>query len=356
MKSTRSSLRLSKPGFLVAAMCVGGLRCSAQAAFKALDLYTLTVPSGYSMVQPASAAGGLAVGTALSPAGIHAMVWNGSGPGVDLNPGAGIAFSYAVAADGIHEVGNGFDIASNQDHAFLWSGSPSTAVDLGPGDAFGVGGMQQVGSLNGAQALLWNGTPTPVSLGRGLVRATDGTHQVGDSGFAYMWSGTAESGRSLPETDGTISSTALGVGGNEQVGEAQTIGANMIGGPFHAILWHEPSVPAVDLNPDRLGMLYSTAFGTNGSEQVGHGTQTNGVPIWHALVWSETAASAVDLHALLPATFTSSTAYSIDSAGDIFGIAQDSSGNYHAVEWVPEPSALSLLTVGAAVMLRRRRA
>jgi hypothetical protein len=125
----------------------------------------------------------------------------------------------------------------------------------------------------------------------------------------------------------------------------------------HALLWNGTSI-ATDLNPTNLaGFTNSVAYGTSGTQQVGYG---NAGINNHALLWNGTAV-ATDLQLLLPANFASSNAYTIDASGDVFGIARDTSGATHAVEWVvPEPAGLSLLAVGGMSLLgrscRRRRA
>src|SRR3954466_5885713 len=54
------------------------------------------------------------------------------------------------------------------------------------------------------------------------------------------------------------------------------------------------------------------------------------------MLWNGTAASAVDLHFLLPNSFAYSRAYSIDDAGHVFGVAfNGSEQQWHAVEWIP---------------------
>jgi hypothetical protein len=87
------------------------------------------------------------------------------------------------------------------------------------------------------------------------------------------------------------------------------------------------------------------------------------LPYWtetdqHAMLWTGTAASAIDLSTLLPANFSSSEATAIDPTGNIFGWALDSSGNYHAIEWssvtAPEPASLSVLALSTALFARRR--
>ena len=53
----------------------------------------------------------------------------------------------------------------------------------------------------------------------------------------------------------------------------------------------------------------------------------------HAMAWSGTAASAFDLHGLLPDEYLQSTATFIDEAGNVAGAAQDANGIWHAVFW-----------------------
>ena len=77
----------------------------------------------------------------------------------------------------------------------------------------------------------------------------------------------------------------------------------------------------------------------------------------HAVAWNGSAASAVDLQTLLPAGYTESEALAVDSSGNIFGVAFDSAGNEHAIEWtVPEPaSRWMILGLAALTLLLRSR-
>ncbi len=63
----------------------------------------------------------------------------------------------------------------------------------------------------------------------------------------------------------------------------------------HALLWSGTAASAVDLNPSGIDLVY--AYGISGGQQVGsgYGSATGGI-IYHALLWSGTAASAVDLN------------------------------------------------------------
>jgi hypothetical protein len=80
--------------------------------------------------------------------------------------------------------------------------------------------------------------------------------------------------------------------------------------------------------------------GVNVAERLGDGNE-------RALLWSGTAASAVDLQLDLPSadTWTSSTAYTIDAAGNVFGVA---TGTYNGVtgefaaEWSPVDQASAI--------------
>ncbi len=77
----------------------------------------------------------------------------------------------------------------------------------------------------------------------------------------------------------------------------------------HAYLWNGTSA----------GYQASSANGTNGFQEVGYAV--DGAGSMHAVVWSGTAASAVDLNQFLPAGFVSASARAIDANGNIVGSA-----------------------------------
>jgi hypothetical protein len=259
----------------------------------------------------------------------------------------------------------------------LFTGGADTAVDLQPSHlsgyfgsiAWGVGGGRQVGIIDtrtGRHAMTWAGTAlsavdlNPSGSVDSAAYGTDASHQVGSAGgagfrrHAMLWSGTAASAvdlrpASLPGYSTYYDeSVAYGVGGNQQVGLA--IFGAYVG---HAIVWSGTADSAIDLDP--AGALGdSHAWATNGTQQVG------GCGNFGAMLWSGSAASAVKLQTLLPTgAWTGSTAYSIDDAGNVFGVAAGTfngvSGTY-AVQWspVPEPATASLLAIAAISMLRAR--
>jgi len=333
------------------------------ADYAALDLYTLNRPTGIVSFQfsnqPQAAAGGQVVGSTSSDLNQqpfqHALLWTGAASS-DLTPD-GFDSAYAYGTDGSHQVGQGTGLETgNNPHALLWNGPSAAVVDLHPANfrgssAYGVGGGQQVGYGYGAatagsvHALLWQGSagsavdlhPTQLTgFGSSVAYGADGAHQVGDGTMratgaqhALLWSDTPESAVDLHPTnlDGFTNSIANAVGANEQVGYGW--GPSAGGNIDHALLWAGTPNSAVDLNP--AGFTQSEALATNGMLQAGYGSITGNIT--HALLWSGTAASAVDLNGLLPPGFASSQADSVDPAGNVFGIATDSAGNYHAIEW-----------------------
>jgi hypothetical protein len=320
----------------------------------------------------------------------HAVAWNRpNGAEINLSP-TGFFTSDASATDGVYQVGSGTDTESvlpgvgpvySNSHALLWSGTADSVIILDPPGyhevaAVGLHGSQQVGEGSRVvdsgiveHALLWNGSASsfvdlhPIKLAgfdQSYANGTDGTYQVGDGSLssgkyhALQWSGTADSAIDLHPTklSGFDYSFAIATSGGQQVG-------NGFGTDFvrHALLWRGTADSAVDLQPTNLsGFNDSYAIGTDGVHQVGYGDGTDFDK--HALLWTGTADSAVDLNLLLPAGFLSSSANSIDSHGNIFGVATDSNFNLHAVEWiqVPEPSTHLILFAGIlAIGCRGRR-
>jgi hypothetical protein len=352
------------------ALAAVGAETSRAAPLTGTVLFPMTVPPGYASANasgyPQSAASGQVVGDGLGLSSNHALLWTGPGTPIDLNP-SGFNQSFARGTDGSHQVGEAR--LGTVYHAMLWSGTAASAVDLQPltgfsqSFAYGVHGSQQVGEGTGfgfSHALLWNGSAAsavdlnPAGFADPHAYGTDGTHQVGygdgagtgHNDNALLWNGTAASAINLNPI-GFIDSYGFGVSGAQQVGYGRTAAT----GDLHALLWSGSAASGVDLNP--AGVKDSFAFATNGAQQVGYGESNQGGTNSHALLWSGTAASAVNLQALLPAsgTWQQSFAFSFDSSGDIFGVANGTyngvSGNF-AVEWGPVNSGPSVpLPAGA---------
>jgi uncharacterized membrane protein len=283
--------------------------------------------------------------------GSHAILWYGTAASsIDLNP-SGFYYSEAWGTNGAQQVGRGNVTGPPAtEHALLWSGSAENYVDLHPSGfdwsyAYGISGTQQVGQGN-SHALLWNGTAAscidlnPSGFVNSFARGTNGTKQVGYGcrtgdiyNHALLWNGSAASCVDL-HPSGFGNSEAYGISGTQQVGYA----AMLWGGYPQAVLWNGTAASCVNLNPS--GFYFSEAYGTNGKQQVGRGYTLGSNE--HALVWSGSADSYIDLHQFMPAVgnWTSSCAYGIDSNGNIVGSAFDYHGGgierrNHAILWKP---------------------
>lgn len=233
-----------------------------------------------------------------------------------------------------------------------------TAIDLytlsNSGYPYGVAtNGQVVGTGTGAHALLWNapgGAVTdlhPLSGISSYATGTDGDKQVGLGVFhdivnsefdehAMLWSGTAASAVDLHPTglSGVRNSFAWGTSGTQQVGYAYFSPP----GRAHALLWTGTPNSAVDLHPS--GFNESIAYGTDGNRQVGGGTNTSMDPICctsdvnHALLWSGTASSVVDLHPTNLSGFRDSHVRGINGIQQVgHGSGTATGGFDHALLW-----------------------
>jgi hypothetical protein len=227
------------------------------------------------------------------------------------------------------EVGWGTPNNGSQTHALIWTGLSASAVDLNPAGFTSSNAYGIYGNLVG---------------GMGTSSSTGGNEH------ALLWDLSAGTSSDLnPNT--YLSSDINSIYGTQEAGYADSSTGNA-----QAMIWNGTAASAVNLNPQ--GFTYSRAESTIGAEQVGFAsTASNQL---HAFVWSDSAASGIDLDQFLPSGYTSGVAYSINSFGDIVGIASDSANNSFAVEWIPttplpEPSiAMILLMISNSALLCRR--
>ena len=215
----------------------------------------------------------------------HAYLLNGTAlASVDLHP-AGWINSMALSTDDTQQCGYAYSATTGGNHAALWWGSAATFVDLHSLYTW----TYCTGNHNGQQ----------VGFGERPVYFMTTQH-------ALLWTGTASSVVDLHPA-GYNYSKALGVHDGQQVGYASslpypTVTADSLGyhTTSHALLWSGTAASVVDLHP--AGYDASEASATNGVQQGGW-VYSAALVSQHAAVWSGTADSVVDLH---PAGYTDS--------------------------------------------------
>jgi hypothetical protein len=189
---------------------------------------------------------------------------------------------------------------------------------------------------DGFRAFLWTSRSVvdlhPSGFRSSLAYATDGAQQVGigdliaGNRHALLWSGSANSVVDLHPGSEECFSEAHGVSDGQQVGYVRC------GAAGRAALWTGSAESVIDLHPR--GFDTSQASAVAAGRQVGYGSTSRqfegyGSTLVHALLWSGTADSVVDLHTFLPAGFRNSLAHGIDASGNIIGQADG-----HAILWV----------------------
>ena len=189
------------------------------------------------------------------------------------------------------------------------------------------------------------------SSGNQTVGYTD-VNNAGKYG-AILWSGP--SGNPINITPGSFGNTfGLATNGSQQVGNAFITStavstfetavsmitsvsglASSTAPASHAILWSGTAASAVDLAPTNLvALVNSVAYGisNNGSQQVGYGSGVT--PGNHALLWTGSAGSAIDLSPSNLTGFLDSTAYATDGIHQVgSGDGTGTGGNAHALLW-----------------------
>jgi len=309
-----------------------------------------SIAAGISGGQQVGSAGGSATG------GLHhAFLWSGTAESwVDLHP-SGFTQSAASGISAGQQVGYG-DAAGGNTHALLWSGTGASVVDLHPPSGFrdslalGISAGQQVGYgwtfRTSIHALLWSGTPEscidlhPNGFSLSAAHGISAGQQVG-SGYPEGASKHALLWSGTPES--CIDLHPSGYIGSEACGVSgdQQVGFGYLNYNIrHALLWSGTPESCIDLHP--IGFEESEAQGVSGGQQVGAAGAPG--PLWRALVWSGTPENYVDLHSFLPPIYIGSGAAAIDSSGNIVGSAwltYEPPWVYNAVMWVKLPDVVA---------------
>ena len=173
-------------------------------------------------------------------------------------------------------------------------------------------------------AAMWSGSAAsytdmqPAGATKSAINGTDGLSQVGIvDGNAALWQGSVASFVNLHPA-GFLYSFATAVSGNTQVGCGDQLvtlhggGITTTGaGPYHALIWTGSAASVVDLQPGS-GFDGTCILGLSGSQQVGYGLKGG---TSNAVLWNGTAKSIVNLH---PSSFYNfSQAFGTDGVNQV---------------------------------------
>lgn len=305
----------------------------------------------------------------------HATLWGTDGSVADLHPSfldspTTLGRSSILGQSAGFQVGSGSGTSTlGRPIALLWTGSANSATPLPTtaetysSQAVAIGDGQIVGTLQTfstrresvvfgpPHAALWDASTGSLT---DLYPGGNGTYALGVGGGkqvgydikgelnAVMWSGSAKSMVSLHPLRGFDASVASATDGATQVGyggvdvqifvekRGRRVRFN------YPLVWTGTAASAQMLSLGGYRDGYATAV--KGTEICGYGSV--GIPAgpitaYHAIAWTGTNHTFVDLHAFVPAGYTSSRASGVDAQGNISGTITTSAGASHAVIWVP---------------------
>jgi hypothetical protein len=354
MFMARTTLRLALPASLLAA-----------ASFATAETYTAQIfssPPGYPKMRVSGAGdNGLMSGQMSNGSTAHAAYRTPTGY-KDMHPATGFTQSEIMDSWGsTYHCGWGVTTGSAF-HALFWLGG-GAAVDIHPvgaeyaaSVAVGGGGQLQAGYVQGTinceqcgvsmeqHACVWSRTTASFSrlhasqhwysaafATDGVRQVGHGTHRTDGSTNALMWNGPNSFAVNLRPSMSTTSA-ARAIWGNQQGGFFR---GPMTGDKIHAVIWANTAASAVDLNPNSVFETTQVTAVRDGL-QVGRGRPISTPTRDQAIAWHGTAGSWINLHSKLPAPYTlwHSYAEGIDNLGNVTGYIKNPEGtDMRAVLW-----------------------
>jgi hypothetical protein len=323
-----------------------------------------SVPAGYARMNVAGAGdNGLMSGSFYTVSGPSQAGYR-TATGYKLMHPAGWNRSEILDSWGsTYHCGFGVMTAGGNSRALFWVGG-GTAVDIHPAgaeyessQAVGGGGQQQVGTVFGQidcencaifgtqHAGMWSRTAasfrrlhshthqSTMALGTDGVRQVGlGVHRSDGSVNALLWNGPDSYAVNIRPSMST-QSVANSIWGNQQGGYYVSPATS---GNRHAMVWANTAVSALDVNPNATFNNSQIEAVRNGL-QVGYGRPITQPTRYQAIAWHGTSGSWINLHAKLPAPFNTwySFAEGIDNFGNVIGyIANPDGDDSRPVIWL----------------------
>jgi hypothetical protein len=230
------------------------------------------IDSNFHIPTPRSAASGILLAGLVSLAAAKASAQTYTV--VDLSPTAGNAVANGISG-GVAGGGTARGIFDTFTRATLWTGAGD--IELHPvgfdDTASGVAGRSVVLDVSGTFQVGWASGVT-----------------TGNRPVPVVWSGTADSVRTLAIPFVNFGGQATGTDGSQVVGFATGLDRDgVVQGPTHAMVWDAGTGAAVDLGDGGGGAI---AYGVAGGQQVGYVVKGQA----RAALWSGSARSLVVLH------------------------------------------------------------
>ncbi|MDX2177745.1 MAG: hypothetical protein SF028_14885 [Candidatus Sumerlaeia bacterium] len=258
---------------------------------------------------------------------------------------------YLNDTDGTRHVGWAFPQGTFFTDAMLWNTTNTNGVSIHPttggfsdSEATGVSGSLACGYAidgGGAKAGVWSGsgfsTFTVIHPAGALTSSAldiRGTHVVGVAQFpgpisqaAYWPLATEASFVNLAPPSGYGASRATATDGIKQSGFAISNDSGL----NHAMIWSGTASSFVDVHPPAFDS--SRIQGAAPGIQVGFG-EVGGAR--QALLWRGSLGTLVNLHEVLGAGYVESEAFDVSDSGVVVGYAITTGGASHAILWTPQ--------------------
>jgi len=348
----------------VLALLLAVTACDAafgEVRYKVIDLGTL---GGYSSEACGLNNAGQVVGRAryseLSTTQ-HAFLYS-NGTMTDLGTLGGYN-SVARAINDAGQVVGGAQTSTSEEHAFLYSGGVMTDLHPNGWTDSGAYGINDSGQIVG-RLMYYTSRSHPFVYSAGAMK------DLGTLGGSWAVAGAINNagqivgGSEIQEYSSTFHAFLYSEGAMTDLGTMapSTFSAaydindlgQIVGESLNAMLWHNGQMSSLGTLPSPHS-YYSEAYGINAAGSIVGASFSHTMGMEHAFLYCD--GTMVDLNSLIDprSGWTLRQATDINDLGQIVGWGETATSGHRAFLLIPEPATLSLLAVGGAALLGRRR-